>query len=131
MNAKTNDSRLCQRCKVNTPCLLHRNIRENGAEDFVWVCSVCNGLAISSKNVVFIDKQSVLMNLTEYEIESLPIRMNASTARCAKCGSRKCERHHWMPRAFVGSNCDDWPQDYLCKECHDEWHRIVTPQLVK
>jgi hypothetical protein len=22
------------------------------------------------------------------------------------------------------------PKDFLCKACHDEWHRKVTPQLV-
>ena len=23
-----------------------------------------------------------------------------------------------------------WPTDYLCKPCHDLWHKTVTPQLI-
>lgn len=62
----------------------------------------------------------------------LPVLMPDFTDRCAVCGSRGAERHHWAPKAIFGTNeCEQWPKDYLCKKCHDKWHKLVTPQLVK
>jgi hypothetical protein len=31
---------------------------------------------------------------------------------------------------FGKAEADQWPKDYLCKACHDQWHRMVTPKLV-
>ena len=51
--------------------------------------------------------------------------------RCAKCGARGAERHHWAPRAIFGQDAaETWPKDFLCLACHEEWHRLVTPQWV-
>jgi hypothetical protein len=50
--------------------------------------------------------------------------------RCARCGARDVELHHWAPRAMFGEEADRWPQDYLCHDHHAEWHRTVTPGLV-
>ena len=51
--------------------------------------------------------------------------------RCAKCGVRGAEEHHWAPQAMFGKDeANRWPKDFLCKPCHDEWHLKVTPQLV-
>ena len=51
--------------------------------------------------------------------------------RCARCGSRGAEEHHWAPQAIFGKDeANRWPKDFLCKPCHDEWHRLVTPELV-
>jgi hypothetical protein len=51
--------------------------------------------------------------------------------RCARCGRRGAEEHHWSPRAIFGKDeAETWPKDFLCKACHDEWHLKVTPQLV-
>jgi hypothetical protein len=55
---------------------------------------------------------------------------------CAECSSQ-CERcyryikteiHHTAPRAmFEDSHC--WPMVSLCRLCHQEWHRVMTPGM--
>lgn len=81
---------------------------------------------------MFIANALVEEDLSPEEIDSLPLIVNVPCNRCVKCGDRNCELHHWAPRAIFGKDeCEQWPQDYLCKACHDRWHRLVTPQLVR
>jgi len=49
---------------------------------------------------------------------------------CVVCGSSKnIEMHHWAPRYLFGDESNIWPTSYLCKECHDIWHKKVTPKM--
>ena len=57
---------------------------------------------------------------------------------CRTCGSyQQIELHHWLPRHLVSAMDDDpslerhWPTDYLCRSCHMDWHRIVTPNMCR
>ena len=59
-------------------------------------------------------------------------------APCRCCGSyQQIELHHWLPQYLVNKMDDDpylerqWPTDYLCRLCHMDWHRIVTPNMHK
>lgn len=48
---------------------------------------------------------------------------------CARCGSDdSVELHHWAPRHLF-DDADNWPFDYLCRACHQKWHRVVTPSM--
>lgn len=53
---------------------------------------------------------------------------------CVVCGSRiGVEFHHFAPqtyRAYFSDPVGDWPVLPLCGYHHDEWHRVVTPELV-
>lgn len=47
---------------------------------------------------------------------------------CRRCGARGTELHHWAPRALF-EDADIWPQDWLCRPCHTEWHQTMTSVL--
>ncbi len=34
-------------------------------------------------------------------------------------------------KAVFGSDADKWPQDWLCKKHHDEWHRMMTAYFTR
>lgn len=62
---------------------------------------------------------------------SLPLaQCNVVTREiCARCGGDdSVEYHHWAPRHLF-DDADEWPGDYLCRPCHQKWHRIVTPSM--
>lgn len=121
----------CVGCKARVTGFLHRQFSENGAETFLWQCGACGQKGCFGQPL-FISKNTVRLHLTEEQIELLPIIMPNLYSRCAKCGARGCEEHHWAPIGIFGrEEADKWPKDFLCKTCHDEWHRMVTPQLVK
>ena len=41
---------------------------------------------------------------------------------CKKCGNEHfCDEHHVLPKGIFG----DDETDYLCKNCHDEFHRFL------
>lgn len=122
---------LCNNCKVNRTFILHLYLFANGSENFMWVCASCNRRNPSGGDL-FIAKDLVEQYMTPEQIKDLPVIANAPTSRCARCGSRNCELHHWAPKGIFGKDeAEQWPQDFLCKSCHDLWHMAVTPQLVK
>ena len=47
---------------------------------------------------------------------------------CCVCGGDvRVQLHHFAPRALF-EDADDWPQAYLCIECHMRWHvTLKTP----
>jgi len=119
----------CVQCKVDTLFLLHRQLFMNGSDHFLWVCSVCNRKNPDNKSL-YIAREKIEAHLSAADIDNLPIIMPDLFNRCAVCGSRGTELHHWMPQA-LSPDANNWPKDYLCKQCHDKWHQIVTPGLVK
>lgn len=49
--------------------------------------------------------------------------------RCARCREYKpTDRHHFAPNALFDDS-DLWPTADLCRECHQYWHSIVTPNM--
>lgn len=51
--------------------------------------------------------------------------------RCRRCGScESVERHHWAPWHLF-EDAHEWPQDWLCRRCHNRWHKTVTPNMGK
>lgn len=125
----------CDRCKKTTTAIFHMKIARNGAESFCWQCSVpgCGAISKNPANRgIWIPKEEVQRFLSPEEIEALPRIVESPSERCVVCGDRNTEYHHWAPRAmFPNGEAENWPKDWLCKKCHDRWHAIVTPQLVK
>lgn len=119
----------CKSCKGDTEFSLHLQIFANGSKNFVWVCKLCDRRNPSNDLTYFIPHEKVKAKLSEEEIEQLPILMPDCFSRCAVCGNRNAELHHWAPLHLFGSDAEKWPKDYLCKSCHDQWHRMVTPGM--
>jgi len=119
----------CNGCKKPSEFSLHRQIFANGSDHFVWVCKECNRRNPTGDLTYFIPHEKVKSKLSEEEIESLPVLMPDLSVRCAVCGARDAELHHWAPRHIFGDKCESWPKDYLCKSCHDQWHLLVTPNM--
>lgn len=132
MNDFTEKSGECKNCKVNRKWILHRQIFNNGSENFLWVCANCNKRNPDSGFQFYIPSELVRQNLSSEAMDALPTFMPAAYCRCQRCGNREAELHHWAPKAIFGkSEAERWPCDYLCKDCHDQWHRLVTPQIVQ
>jgi hypothetical protein len=126
----TSKSGFCSTCKQKTRFLLHMQLMQSGARHFLWVCQTCNTRNPGS-GPYYISAELIIAHLSTNQIESLPVIMPDLSNRCAVCGKREAELHHWAPKALFGKDSGDWPKDYLCKEHHNLWHLKVTPQLIK
>jgi len=66
-------------------------------------------------------------------IDDIPIAVDYSQdTACIICGKPGAEIHHWAPQALkdqFGDEWTSWPTTTLCREHHQQWHRIVTPYL--
>ncbi len=52
-------------------------------------------------------------------------------ADCERCGEHTLlEQHHWAPFKYF-KDADRWPKSYLCRKCHEEWHQVMTGDLVR
>lgn len=119
----------CSHCKTETQFLLHMQLMHSGARHFMWVCSGCK--RHPGAGPLYISAEKVVAKLSVHQMDSLPVIMPGLSNRCAVCGRREAELHHWAPTGIFGKESGDWPKDYLCKEHHDLWHLKVTPQLVR
>lgn len=124
--SKTGD---CKNCKVQTSFILHRQFFANGSVNFVWVCSRCNQRNPDRSKDFFIPAGKVRQHMDEKAIEELPVIMPDCSNRCVRCGNRTAELHHWAPKFKFGKDeAELWPKDYLCRSCHDQWHKTMTPE---
>ena len=121
----------CSNCKSKTKAILHAHFRANGAKGYMWLCSRCNRRDPFGQGL-FVSNSIVEERLTPQEIELLPVIIEAFFNRCAKCGSRGGENHHWAPKEIFGdAEAERWPQDWLCTPCHIEWHKMMNLPLPK
>lgn len=123
--------RECRRCATSRLHVLTRNQTLNGSVMVGWLCSVCLSWTTDKRGRLWIP----LTDLRTFgvNVDELPIRSTiAACERCARCGARNVEVHHWAPRALFGAEeAERWPKDHMCPTCHSEWHRVVTPGLVE
>jgi hypothetical protein len=122
----------CRNCKVNREFLLHVQIFANASENFLWVCPVCNVQNPGADRQFYLPSEFIRRSLSAEQVEALPKILPSLYTRCACCGNRTAKIHHWAPKGIFGdAEANLWPTDYLCKSCHGQWHRLVTPQLVQ
>ena len=118
----------CNKCGENTKFVVAMQIIRSGASFFLWWCTQCQKPHQAGQ---WIEKEWVINSMPEgATLEDIPLAKFACGDRCAKCGSRGTEKHHWAPQALF-KNADEWPTDYLCKACHDKWHEIINPKMIK
>ena len=122
-------TRHCPRCARATRQEISCRLSASHAEHYGWWCLECRWWTPSKNGGVWIRKELLLERGVDLSL--VPVVERMEQPRCARCGMRGGEEHHWAPRAiFSQEEADRWPKDFLCKPCHDEWHLKVTPQLV-
>jgi len=120
---------ICQYCKKEVVATLHVQLFSNASRNYVWRCGDCSRPAPEIKSPLYIAKDKVEQHLTAEKIAALPVIMPTFYDRCAVCGDRAVEDHHWAPKAIFGEEAERWPHDKLCKVHHDIWHMKVTPNI--
>lgn len=109
---------LCWHCAKDCPHM-HRDpvkIRKaNGLEEVRLRCSRCGDLDFGYSN-------------RDFQMASLPVHRDNSGRNppCIVCGQADTELHHFAPTALFGwQEAERWPKDWLCRDCHTRWHRIM------
>ncbi len=95
-----------------------RIVAANGADQIFNRCKTCY------------QRTTEFLPHNQYDdIETIPIIVDYRTDQpCARCGQQRhgVELHHWAPKAIFDKP-EEWPTDYLCVACHNEWHQTMTP----
>lgn len=121
----------CRKCSKIENVKLRRQITQSGGTQIFWYCTSCEKKA-ESKFVSKLDADRILKPFGKTYAD-LPVidDYRVGGEKCAVCGADGAEYHHWLPQCFANQveNHSAWPASYLCKECHDIWHELVTPYL--
>jgi hypothetical protein len=119
---------LCKKCDRKVLAKLIRNIVNSGASQVFWLCPICNTNAMGAGQ--WIDHKKIIASkLTT--IENIPVANDYRIDKCVVCGEVGTEYHHFAPKHLFHDEADKWPTAYLCKKHHDQWHRLVTPDMCK
>lgn len=102
-----------------TVAALGKVVCSNGAIQYKAFCLECGGKGTDLPH-------STVEGLDQARI---PVISNHDRVPCERCGSVDgSEVHHWAP-SHLFEDSFDWPTSHLCRKCHMEWHRIVTPHM--
>ena len=119
--------RWCFDCGL-VPCSLMKTIKASGVFKVHWVCFRCNRKAFGDSALIYCEIPHNLLEQNKIDINKLPVYKDCRTDICEVCGNLGVEIHHWAPHAIFSNN-QDWPVSNLCRKCHSEWHRKVTPDM--
>lgn len=103
-----------------------RTITASGASNIWWRCNDCHANVLGSGYWVpaeYLEETGVDVATLEIVSDKRP-----TTPPCVVCGKRGTEHHHWAPRHLFGTEADLWPTAWLCRSCHQRWHRVVEHQ---
>jgi hypothetical protein len=99
--------------------LLGLAIQSNGIAQVVWWCPDCQRRAQTAAIKYDGDRRSLPV-----------VDDNTSTTACEMCTSTEgVELHHYWPRHLFNDKAWAGTTAYLCRACHLEWHRTVTPNM--
>jgi hypothetical protein len=124
----TTKDMVCVYCKVLRRVELVRNITHAGISNIFWKCTICKRNA--SGTAKWIAHEPVINY--KIDIDQLPINEDGRIEHCAVCGEIGVDNHHWLPRYLaekVDEDAEKWPQAWLCKKHHKEWHDLLTPNM--
>lgn len=94
-------------------------ICSNGTTQYKAYCTTCQGKGGSIS----------YSSLKRMNIDEIKVVKSHDVVPCERCGSTAgSEGHHWAPRHLF-EDYHLWPTSQLCRECHMEWHRRVTPHM--
>lgn len=108
------------RCsKTSEVAALGKIVCSNGAIQYKAYCLECGG-----KGAPF-----TYGEVDGLDPDRIPILRSHDVVPCERCGSEEgSEVHHWAP-IHLFEDAEDWPMSHLCRKCHMEWHRVVTPLM--
>lgn len=117
---------------------LELGIDKRGREYAINRCGKCSDAAqVPKKDWHLFKNREFIENRRCQECDAIGCEQ-CMPAPCRRCGSfQQIEQHHWMPEYLFELMSDKekedgrWPTDYLCRSCHMNWHRIVTPNMHK
>jgi len=125
----------CQRCGSKN-VKLRRNIISNGTNQVFWYCLECE--RIVNNGQMYLPHENVNNFLSKWSrtVEDLEIIADYSQdmPACEICGAIGVESHHFAPRAMKNDfapHWTKWPTINVCRDCHQLWHRLLTPQWVR
>jgi hypothetical protein len=98
--------------------LLGVMVKSNGARVFQLWCPDCHvRVDLSGRQARALDRPAVW----EYHWTPNP------PCSYQGCGRTDTERHHWAPvNTFGWDDAEHWPQSWLCRDHHRQWHRQMT-----
>jgi len=113
----------CFHCKGHN-VMPARQRNSNGAFHILQWCFDCNRCA--SPKTIYISKALI----PGWEVLPIVVDYLDQAPPCEVCGSLAgTELHHWAPRHIFGDRAEQYPKSWLCKACHDEWHRTMAAHL--
>lgn len=112
--------RACRQCSRYGAHELLTVVASNGARQIRGRCLHCEAI---SDNI-----GHEALRYLGVELSEIPVAHDNSINGhpCVVCGSRFSEWHHWAPVAVFGDAAERYPGDWLCVECHQGWHRLMT-----
>jgi len=118
------------RCDCISDGEFFRVIGADGRDQVGYICPACGeymikGRPFFGKKVV--EEMGIDVSTLDVLINYLPDTIECSVTGCENKGY---QWHHWMPR-YLSEDADKWPQSKLCIKHHREWHRLVTPMMLK
>lgn len=117
----------------HSDAVLSRVPTANGEPDRITMwCRACKAHVAKSKGFPGIWIARSHPELVGVDVDALPVAYSLVEYRRCQGPCRKltrCEFHHLAPRKFFGDEADEWPTAWLCQDCHDRWHTLVTPGL--
>lgn len=119
--------RPCSRCKTATSQEICCRLNADESQAFGWWCDKCHWWNQRANGSGFWIQKDELER-SGVEISTIRVVEILTQPRCAKCGKRGAQQHHWAPKHLF-KDAEDWPKDYLCTDCHRLWHDVVTPNM--
>jgi hypothetical protein len=111
--------------------ILHRRQMTSGGFHYCWMCKRCNRMH-KQNGRTWISAFIIGQFFTPGEMAAFPLIPSSMVLHCVKCGKPGAEFHHWAPKAIFGKDeAEQWPTDYLCKDCHEFWHDTINSHRSK
>lgn len=119
---KENLNRCCPNCGNSPSWRIVKVVDSNGKERFPYVCQSCG-----KRTQCFAKKKDVPIEIRNGD----PAKTyHQKKGKCQRCGiTTYLEEHHWAPWKYF-EDADNWPKSMLCRACHEEWHQVMTGDLI-
>lgn len=110
---------------------LGRAVKQNGDICYPVYCVDC--LEVSNhyiKKEVALDYEKTNGKLRDVRTRtSIYNEEDGINIECEVCKKPEAELHHFAPKHLFGKEATKWPTAYLCRQCHQRWHDLVTPNM--
>ena len=121
-------SNVMQKCKKcdSTNIKIGRAIKSNGSVSYPNYCEDCGTVYPACIKKTDAAKLNYEIKDVRYKSD---IKGYMNNNKCAVCGNKDVELHHFAPYHLFGSEAERWPTAYLCRFHHKQWHDLVTPNM--